>query len=126
MARPDGLYVKFQNFGLDEFVERGLNNIIHEATGEQDYQVENRTQLPSKYDFTLKFAASSKVTVAPRVRGTEPTEEAAAPDMASTSGGLPTLFQALEQQLGLRLVKVPSVQVDVVVIDHIDSQPVEN
>ena len=36
------------------------------------------------------------------------------------------LFRALEQQLGLRLVKVKAVPVDIIVIDHAEMSPVED
>lgn len=43
----------------------------------------------------------------------------------ASEGGI-TLSEALEKQLGLKLVKVKSVPVDVLVIDHIDKLPTEN
>jgi uncharacterized protein (TIGR03435 family) len=43
----------------------------------------------------------------------------------ASEGGI-TLSEALEKQLGLRLVKVKSVPVDVLVIDRIDKTPTEN
>jgi uncharacterized protein (TIGR03435 family) len=42
------------------------------------------------------------------------------------SAGGPTLAEALEKQLGLKLVKVKRVPVDVLVIDHADKLPTEN
>jgi hypothetical protein len=40
--------------------------------------------------------------------------------------GGPTLFAAIENQLGLKLVKVKSVPVDVLVIDRLDKSPTDN
>ncbi len=42
------------------------------------------------------------------------------------SEGGPTLPEALEKQLGLKLVKTKGVPLDVVVIDHVDKEPTEN
>jgi len=39
---------------------------------------------------------------------------------------LPTIFPALEKQLGLRLEKVRDVPVDVIVVDRLDKIPTEN
>jgi uncharacterized protein (TIGR03435 family) len=49
---------------------------------------------------------------------------AAASDQSG--GGLPTIFTAVEKQLGLRLEKVKDVPLDVIVIDHVDKVPTEN
>jgi uncharacterized protein (TIGR03435 family) len=38
----------------------------------------------------------------------------------------PNIFSAVQQQLGLKLTKVADVQVDVMIIDHIDQTPTEN
>ena len=38
----------------------------------------------------------------------------------------PNILSAVQQQLGLKLTKVADVQVDVMIIDHIDQTPTEN
>jgi uncharacterized protein (TIGR03435 family) len=38
----------------------------------------------------------------------------------------PNVFTAVQQQLGLKLTKVADVQIDVMIIDHIDQTPTEN
>jgi uncharacterized protein (TIGR03435 family) len=42
------------------------------------------------------------------------------------SAGGPTIYMALEKQVGLKLVKVKAVPTDVLVIDHVDKLPTEN
>ena len=77
--------------------------------------VADRTALTSRYDFTLKW-----------------TPEAAAPMAAGAAGGNqeparesgPSLFTALQEQLGLKLESTRG-PVDVLVIDHIE-RPSEN
>ena len=69
-------------------------------------QVIDKTGLTGKYDFTLEFSLR-ELTAAP---GDDP---------------LPSLFDAMQQQLGLKLEdrKAPF---DVVVVDHAERVPTEN
>jgi uncharacterized protein (TIGR03435 family) len=63
----------------------------------------DKTGIKGSYDFRLSFA----------------------PDTAGADSTLPSIFTALEEQLGLKLVaqKVP---VEMLVIDHLDKTPTEN
>jgi len=70
----------------------------------------DKTGLPGKFDFTLEFARDL-----PGAHSDGPTEPAIAPD----------LFRALQQQLGLQLVRA-KIAFDVVVVESIDKKPVEN
>jgi uncharacterized protein (TIGR03435 family) len=73
-------------------------------------QVIDRTGLAGNYDFTLKFA---------------PVQSAASPDSGTDDASSPpSIFTAVQEQLGLKLesVKAP---VEVLVVDHID-HPSEN
>jgi uncharacterized protein (TIGR03435 family) len=45
---------------------------------------------------------------------------------AADPGDGPSLLNALEKQLGLKLVKTRNVPVDIIVIDHADKVPTEN
>jgi uncharacterized protein (TIGR03435 family) len=73
-------------------------------------EITDRTGLTGKYDFRLEYATGA----------------ARQADLADTpSDPAPDLATALEQQLGLKLVKSP-VKLDIVVIDHLDRQPTEN
>jgi uncharacterized protein (TIGR03435 family) len=72
----------------------------------------DRTGLEGNFDITLKFHVSM------RFPGQAAQTE---PDM----GDGPTLYQALEQQLGLKLQKAKP-QMDVIIIDQGDRVPVEN
>jgi uncharacterized protein (TIGR03435 family) len=64
-------------------------------------RIVDKTGLTGKYDFTLKYAG----------RG--------------ISGNGPGISDALEKQLGLKLMKLKAPQ-DVIVVDHIDKVPTEN
>jgi uncharacterized protein (TIGR03435 family) len=75
-------------------------------------RVADKTGLTGKYDFTLEFAGSrSSFGFAPN------------PDTASDPA--PDIFEALEKQLGLKLVRSTAPQ-DILVIDHIEKVPTEN
>jgi uncharacterized protein (TIGR03435 family) len=71
-----------------------------------DRQIVNKTGLTGKYNLTLNWLPDS-----PAQRG--PGSEIAAPE------GQPSIFTALQEQLGLRLVPTKA-PIEVLVIDSID------
>ena len=108
----------------------GLGYFINLSTGQalavSQPRVVDKTGLDGIYEFRLAFLAAT-------FHAGE--QEAPAPDatgVVGTSGagslgeGAPTLFAALEKELGLKLVKTKGVPVDVVVVDHMDKTPTEN
>ena len=80
-------------------------------------RVSDKTGLTALYTFTLDFACADCVASRP-VGAT-----AEAPPAAEDA---PTIFAALEQQLGLKAVKAPDVALEVIVIDRIDRVPIAN
>jgi uncharacterized protein (TIGR03435 family) len=64
--------------------------------------VSDRTGLKGNYDFDLRFAT-----------------------LEETDSALPSIFTAVQEQLGLKLVK-QMVPVEMLVIDHVDRVPTEN
>jgi uncharacterized protein (TIGR03435 family) len=83
---------------LAEGMRRRLNAPVTDATG-----------LTAKYDYTLTFARDPEP-------GAPPSEG---------SGPLPTIFAALQSQLGLKLERV-KVNIEIMVIDHMDKTPSAN
>jgi uncharacterized protein (TIGR03435 family) len=73
-------------------------------------RITDKTGLTGKYDFRLEYARD----------GARPADQAGIP-----SDPAPDLMTAVEQQLGLKLVK-STIQRDIIVIDHLDRQPTEN
>jgi len=71
----------------------------------------DKTGLPGKYDFELKWASSQ--AAAPQLAATPQTAELAVP--ADSEG--PSIFTALQEQLGLRLESGKG-PVEVLVIDR--------
>ncbi len=120
----NGVYARFQSCTIAELVDPYLRSFIQQSTGAETNHIVDETGLAGKYDYTLKFDAraldTGRVLVAPGVRATS---SAAA---TSDPSGLPNLFNALEKQLGLKLVKSKGFALDTIVIDHIEKMPTEN
>jgi uncharacterized protein (TIGR03435 family) len=79
-------------------------------------RIVDKTGLSGSYDFTLEYGGGAGIGGAISPGG--------AFDTADVSGG-PSLFAALEKQLGLRLEK-STAKFDVLVIDHIEKTPTDN
>jgi uncharacterized protein (TIGR03435 family) len=77
----------------------GLAGILASPLGEP---VVDETGLKGNYDIVLNFAP-----------------------MNSTDSDLPSIFTAIEEQLGLKLER-RDVQLETIVIDHVDREPTEN
>jgi uncharacterized protein (TIGR03435 family) len=71
------------------------------------YRVVDRTGLEGLYAFTLEYVGGTAL------------------DAPDAPGG-PSIFQALEQQLGLKLNKVKDVEEELIVVDGADRLPSEN
>jgi len=99
--------------GLDLGLELGVWNSPNAfARG----RIIDKTGLSGKYDFTLEYASAGGLG------GAQALGQGVGVD--GVSGG-PTLFEALQEQLGLKLVKTKSA-LDVLVIDRAEKIPVEN
>ncbi|HUB79795.1 MAG TPA: TIGR03435 family protein [Bryobacteraceae bacterium] len=110
------VHVQAQEKTLGDLV-KGMGRLIADSQGADpgDFtspkaRVMDRTGLTGKYDFTLEFACEG-------CRGSSAPDEGA---------GLPSIFGALEKQLGLKLEKRHDVQLDVIVVDRVDKTPTEN
>jgi len=80
-----------------------IDDLVFSLTGDADRTVVNKTGLTGKYDIDLKWT---------------PDDQQGTPDAG------PTLFTALEEQLGLKLVPAKG-PVDTFVVDHVE-RPTEN
>jgi uncharacterized protein (TIGR03435 family) len=116
-----GVYAKFQNCTLGELIPY-LRSFLKLAAGAETNHVVDKTGLDGKYDYTLRFdtrGGEGKVAVG---RGLA----ADSPDSANAPSGLPDLIRAVENQLGLKLVKANGFPLDTIVIDRIEKTPIEN
>ncbi|MDR3700045.1 MAG: TIGR03435 family protein [Candidatus Sulfopaludibacter sp.] len=99
---PNGrVSARYANLSMEEFAAI-LSRLVRQP-------VTNATGLTAKYDFTLSWAM----------------EGMALPGSAPSSDSGPTIFAALQEQLGLKLEQKKG-PVDRIVIDHIDKAPSEN
>jgi uncharacterized protein (TIGR03435 family) len=81
-------------------------------------RVVDKTGLAGIYDIRIEHAGTPFPILAP-----DGAPAPAAPDPVDAG---PSIFSAVQQQLGLKLTKAADVQVDVMIIDHIDQTPTEN
>ena len=95
---PDGSHCTYRMMTMNQLAERLI--------GKLDRRVIDKTALTGQYDFTLYFRITPGVPTDP-------------------NDGVPSIEQALREQLGLELV-VTKVSIDVLVIDHAEKIPAEN
>jgi len=91
-----------------------LDDLVHWLAGYSAIggrTVVNRTGLPGAYDFTLQWMRDRTAAAGPE---SSPPDPGLAPD---TDG--PSLFTALQEQLGLKLTLTKG-PVEVIVIDHVE------
>ena len=113
-----GRLVTCQNITVAQFVEE-LPRI---AGGYIHVPVVDASDIHGTWDFTLNFSPAGQVTNAP-ANGDQGT--AASPLAASVPTGGLSLFDALEQQLGLKL-EMRKRPMPVLVIDQVEEQPSTN
>lgn len=95
--------------GLIEGKQRSISELSNGLAQMVDRPVEDRTRLTGRYDLKLEWNAQ-ELTAQPETPGA--TER-------------PSLFTALQEQLGLKLER-SRIQLDFVVIDHAERVPVPN
>ena len=105
---PGGL-LHFQDGVLtDQGIE--ISTLVGQLTNLVHRTVIDKTALKGRFDFTLKYAPDR--------------DAASGADNGSPQDDAPSIFTALEEQLGLKL-QPDKGPVDTVVIDHVE-QPTEN
>jgi uncharacterized protein (TIGR03435 family) len=119
MDASGGNYIKLQSCTLGELIQPYLSSFLRMTTGAEINHVVDKTGLTGKYDYSLKFDGRSDAVIVSRGATTS----------AAGNGdpsGLPDLFKAMEQQLGLKLVKVKAIPLDTIVIERMEKLPTEN
>jgi uncharacterized protein (TIGR03435 family) len=97
---------------------------LFRSLGSARPRVVDRTELAGKYDFTLEFAPGA-------IQGSGLPLETPSDAMQGAAGPIsvlpgPSLFAALDAQLGLILEKGRKASLVVIVVDHADRVPTEN
>ena len=118
-ASSGGNYIKWQGCTIGELIQPYLRTFLRMTTGAEINHLVDKTGLTGKYDYSLKFDGRPEAVMVGR--------GVAAPTAGNGDpSGLPDLFKAVEQQLGLRLVKVKAIPLDTIVIDRMEKTPTEN
>jgi uncharacterized protein (TIGR03435 family) len=110
----------------------GMGSLIAQSMGadptdfsSRKARVTDKTGLTGKYDFTFEFACEGCRGLGanlPIFAGRADPPPATDPSEST----LPTIFNALEKQLGLRLEKTRDIPLDVIVVDRVDKVPTQN
>lgn len=120
ISGSDGFHGTFQRYSMPELAGHLLGYVT--PPGDRTHYVFDKTGLAGRYDFRIKFDnRNNAIKFGPNVQAA-----VGAPDPLDPGSGLPDIFKALEQQLGLRLIKTKNILVDTIVIDHADKVPVGN
>jgi len=126
-----GRLTMFQNVTMDQFAEK-----LEGISAWLSTPVINATHLEGSYDFTINYSGVGAPGLAVGVNGGPPPANGsgrAGPDGPAANGpadaaepnGAISLFEAIEQQLGLKLVEDKR-PVTVWVIDHVEAKPTDN
>jgi len=116
-----GECMRFQGFSIADLVANTtFTGAIRQSDGSTG-RVVDKTGLNGKYDFTIRFdaGADSGLVVAPKISGSVPTDD-------GVGSGLPSLFTAIQRQLGLKLEKVGGLPFDAIGIHQGNPVPLEN
>jgi uncharacterized protein (TIGR03435 family) len=114
-----------QNITMTEFA----NRLMSIANGYFQSPVVDATGLEGRYDFSVSFSRPGMVQVAVsgagRAGDAAPASAAVSLPVAPEPNGAISIFDAVESQLGLKLVREKR-PLPVLVIDHVEPKPTEN
>lgn len=99
------------------------------ASGYVPAPVVDQTGLTGAYDFSISFSRAGKLRApssSPSVSDSLTSGDSTALDPTDSSLPPMSLFDALQKQIGLKLIKKDSVPTSVLVIDHVVPNPTEN
>ncbi len=99
--QPTGMFTG--SGAILRFADESMAQFIRQISGQVRKPVTDATGLKGKYDFTLQWV----------------------PDRGGVSDSGPNIFQALQDQLGLKLESKKGM-IDILVVDHIEKTPTEN
>jgi uncharacterized protein (TIGR03435 family) len=97
-----------------------ISNLVNNLSLQLHRQVVDKTELTGKYDITLKWTPDDNHGAA----GPADNHGAATPADVSTADSGPSIFTALQEQLGLKLEPTKG-PVETIVVDHVE-MPSEN
>ncbi len=110
-----GMIDRCKNRSMDEFAKD-----LEMANGYIDHPVVNATGLQGGWDFLLGWTPTGQLHTPPSPDPSQP----AGPTAEATAPLDISVFEALQQELGLKLVKEKR-SIPVIVVDHVDEKPIE-
>jgi len=122
--------MKYQERTMAQFIPN-LEHLIGSSQGKSvadgypQPRVVDKTGLKGKYTFILEFQGAANLRSTPPEAAPDP-GNGSPPAANEPDGAFPSIFTAIQEQLGLRLVKTTNVPVDVIVVDSVDKVPTKN
>lgn len=108
--------------GAGELTDQGTSmaSLVEQLSWQLDRSVVDKTGLTGKYDFSLRWTPGESEVGMAKLMGSKP----AADSTTSTESSGPSLFTAIQEQLGLKL-EPKTATMSILAIDHVE-RPTEN
>ncbi|MGA8340810.1 MAG: M56 family metallopeptidase [Candidatus Sulfotelmatobacter sp.] len=108
--------------GAGELTDQGttMASLVEQLSWQLDRSVVDKTGLTGKYDFSLRWTPGESEVGMAKLMGSKP----AADSTTSTESSGPSLFTAIQEQLGLKL-EPKTATMSILAIDHVE-RPTEN
>ena len=129
---PSGELMTLDSRGSPQITLRGRSETMEWLAGRLSSRLKvpvmDATSVEGRYDFSITYAATPDVLGPPTGRPVMQGPAPPAPESAEAAApsSLPSLWEAIEKQLGLKLEQVRSVPVDVLVLEKANKVPSEN
>jgi bla regulator protein BlaR1 len=109
------------HMGPGELIDQGttLEPLVEQLSWQLGHTVLDKTGLKGNYDFSLRWTPGQREAGMTKLMGSTPVTEG-----TSSASSEPTLFTALEEQLGLKL-EPQAAPMEILVIDHVEKPTVE-
>jgi uncharacterized protein (TIGR03435 family) len=114
-AADVGLMIACKNFSMEDLAR----DLERRASGYIDHPIVDATGLEGGWDFVMGWSPQGQLQAA-----AAPAPNAAPGAVSSTDPGGITAFEAVEKELGLKLVKQKRT-IPVIVVDHVSEKPIE-
>jgi uncharacterized protein (TIGR03435 family) len=128
LSRAGGQRTKYQERTMAEFVSN-LGFLIGNSQGKSvldgyvQPRVVDKTGLAARYTFILEYYSEGDAAWANRLSGNSGAASGSPASASDPGSGLPTIFVAIQKQLGLRLDKMANVPLDMIVVESVDKVP---
>jgi uncharacterized protein (TIGR03435 family) len=129
-SRGGGQRTKYQERTMADFVAN-LGFLIGSSQGKTvtdgylQPRVVDKTGLPGRYTFVLEYSSEGAAVLMRQfpLQGNGAPASSSPLSASDPGSGLPTIFVAIQKQLGLRLDKIPNGPLDMIVVESVDKAP---